>query len=52
MIEDLKRKDFIAVCDLTEKDVTRPDLLKLVGERFGRSRDFLAWLAEAIEMPF
>jgi uncharacterized protein (TIGR02453 family) len=52
MIEDLKRKDFIAVCDLTEKDVTRTDLVKFVGERFDRSRDFLAWLAEAIELPF
>jgi uncharacterized protein (TIGR02453 family) len=52
MIEDLKRKDFIAVCNLTERDVTRADLLKFVGERFDRSRDFLAWLAEAIEMPF
>ena len=52
MIEDLKRKDFIAVCDLTEKDVTRTDLVKFVGERFDRSRDFLAWLAEATELPF
>ena len=52
MIEDLKRKDFIAVCDLTERDVTRADLVKFVGERFGRSRNFLAWLAEAIDMPF
>jgi uncharacterized protein (TIGR02453 family) len=52
MIEDLKRKDFIAVCDLTAKDVTREDLVKFVGERFGRSRDFLAWLADAVEMPF
>jgi len=52
MIEDLKRKDFIAVCDLTEKDVTRTDLVKFVGERFDRSRDFLAWLAEAIGLPF
>jgi uncharacterized protein (TIGR02453 family) len=51
MIEDLKRKDFIAVCDLTKKDVTRTDLVKFVGERFGRSRDFLAWLAEAIDLP-
>ena len=52
IIEDLKRKDFIAVCDLTEKDVTRTDLVKFAGERFGRSREFLAWLAEAVEMPF
>ena len=52
MLEDLKRKDFIAVCDLTEKDVIRTDLVKFVGERFGRSRDFLAWLADAIDLPF
>jgi uncharacterized protein (TIGR02453 family) len=52
MIEDLKRKDFIAVCNLGERDVTRADLVKFVGERFDRSRDFMTWLAEAIEMPF
>ena len=40
------------MCDLDAKDVTRSDLVKFVGERFGRSRDFLAWLAEAVEMPF
>lgn len=52
MIEDLKRKDFIAICDLKPADVTRSDLVEFVGERFGRTNDFLAWLAEAVEMPF
>jgi uncharacterized protein (DUF2461 family) len=52
MIEDLKRKDFIAVCNLLDREVTRADLVKIVGERFGRTRDFLGWLAEAVEMPF
>lgn len=51
-VEDLKRKDFIATCSLDERDLTRADLVRLASERFRRSRDFLAWLAEAVGMPF
>jgi uncharacterized protein (TIGR02453 family) len=52
MIEDLKRTDHIAVCTLTPGDAVRPDLVRFVSERFARSRDYLAWIAEAVGMPF
>jgi uncharacterized protein (TIGR02453 family) len=52
MIEDLRRKDWIAGCDVSVRDVTRADLVKLVADHFGRARGYLAWLAEAIGMPF
>ena len=52
LIDDLKRTDHIAVCTLTHKDVTRPDVVRFVAERFSLSRDYLAWMAEAVGMPF
>jgi hypothetical protein len=52
MIEDLKRKDHIAICTLTERDVTRADLVQRVAERYSRARDYLGWLADAVGMPF
>jgi uncharacterized protein (TIGR02453 family) len=51
LIEDLKRKDHIAVCYLSKKDVTRPDLVDLVAGRFARTRAYFAWLAEAVGLP-
>jgi uncharacterized protein (TIGR02453 family) len=52
MIDDLKRKDYIAICSLTERDVTRTDLVQRVVERYSRARDYLGWLADAVGMPF
>lgn len=52
MIEDLKRKDHIAVCRLACKDVTRPDLVEFVAGRFRLAKGYMAWLANALEIPF
>jgi uncharacterized protein (TIGR02453 family) len=52
LIDDIKRKDHIAVCTLRESDVTRSDLVKLVSERYSRARDYLGWLAEVVGLPF
>jgi len=52
MIEDLKRTDHIALCELTHDDVVRPDLVRLVAERFARARDYLGWIAGAVGLPF
>jgi uncharacterized protein (TIGR02453 family) len=52
MIDDIKRKDHIALCTLDERDVTRADLLKFLYERYARARSYLGWLADAIGMPF
>jgi len=52
LIEDLKRKDYIALCTLQAADVTRTDLISFLGERFTRAKGFLAWLSHAVGMPF
>jgi uncharacterized protein (TIGR02453 family) len=52
MIEDLKRKDHIAFCELTRKDVTRPDLVDFVAGHYDHAKRYLAWLADAVGLPF
>ena len=52
LIEDLKRKDHISVCNLRPSDVSDPDLIDLVSERFRRTKPFLDWLATTLGMPF
>ena len=52
LIEEIKRKDHIAVCNLRERDVTRADLVAFAAERYGRAKPYLAWLADAVDMPF
>jgi len=52
MIADIKRKDHIAICDLDERDLKRPDLVDHVSRQYGRTRDFMAWQAAALRIPF
>ncbi len=52
LIEDLKRKDHIAVSRLKKADLTRADLLELLSDRFERTKNYLGWLARGIGMPF
>ena len=52
MIEDLRRKDFIAVKALKKGDVTRPDLVAFVAGEFARTRPFARFLAKALDLAF
>ena len=52
LLEDLKRKDHIAVNNLKKSDLTRSDLLPLLSDRFERTKNYLGWLARGIGMPF
>ncbi len=52
MIEDIKRKDHIAICDLDEADLSRPDLVEFVTGLFKRTRHYMAWQAAALRIPF
>lgn len=52
LIEDLRRKDFIGVQNLTEADTTKPGFLKSVGSAFRSSTPFVRFLCEAIGVPF
>lgn len=50
MIEDLKRKDFIAVSELSEKIVMSPQLRHRVVERFEAARPYMRFLCQALEL--
>ena len=52
LIEDLKRKDFIAVADLAEKDLSTPGFPKLFANRCKSLANFVEFLSHAVEQPF
>jgi len=52
LIDDLRRKDHIAVHRIQRKDVTRKDLVAYVAKRFLEARDLLAWQCKALGLPF
>lgn len=51
-IEDIKRKDFVALASLSTAEVTGPGLVKLAGKRFTASVPYMAFLCEALEVPY
>lgn len=51
-IEDIKRKDFVAVAQLSIAEATGPGLVKLAGKRFTASVPFMRFLCEALEVPY
>ena len=52
LIEDIKRKDFIALSALPVSEVTGRGLVKLAGKRFAASVPFMKFLCEALEVQF
>ncbi|ANM31069.1 hypothetical protein ABI59_18035 [Acidobacteria bacterium Mor1] len=52
MIEDLRRTDHIAVSNLSKKDVSSSGFVDLLLERFGRTKSYMAFQAEALGLPF
>ncbi len=52
MIEDIKRKHFIVTHRMDVDDVTAPDFVDYTIERFKESREWMAFLAKAIGLPF
>jgi uncharacterized protein (TIGR02453 family) len=51
-IEDLKRKDFIALAPLSPAEVTGAGLVKLTEKRFTAGVPLMAFLCEAIGVPY
>ncbi len=51
-IEDLKRTDFIAVGDLSEKEAVQKNLIAKVEQAFTASRPFMRFLCDALRVPF
>jgi uncharacterized protein (TIGR02453 family) len=52
LIEDLKRTDFIAVGDLSEKEATHKNLIDKVDQAFTASKPFMRFLCDALKVPF
>ena len=52
LIDDLKRKDFIATASLTQKQVTSPDFMSDFDDRARRAKPFLGFLCTAVDVPF
>jgi len=52
LIEDLKRRDFIASTALADADLLRPDLIGLLMRRFRLVRPMLDWLCASVELEF
>ncbi len=52
LIEDLKRTDFLGLCELEERDVLDGGFLDRVAKAFTASRPFMRFLCEAIHVPF
>ncbi len=52
LIDDLRRKDFIAVTTLTQRQVTGTGFMPLVEDYCRRSVPFMRFLCEATDVPF
>ncbi len=52
LIEDLKRKDFFGVCQLSEEAVLAPDLLPHLAEIWDSGREFMRFISNAIGVAF
>jgi uncharacterized protein (TIGR02453 family) len=52
LIEDLKRTDFIAVQELTEREVLSKNFMDTVADSFAASRPFMRFLCRAMNVPF
>ena len=52
LLEDLKRKDFIAVRNLELPDIFAPNLITSVAESYATATPFMRFLCAALEVPF
>lgn len=52
LIDDLRRKDFIASSPLADEDLLRPDLPKLLMARYALMSPLLDWLCGALDLDF
>ena len=51
-IEDLKRKDLVAISPLSISDITGSGLVKLAGKRFAETVPFMSFMCEALEVQY
>ncbi len=51
-IEDIKRKDFVAIASLSSREATGTGLVKLAGKRFAEAAPFMRFLCEALDVAY
>ena len=51
-VEDLKRKDFVAFCEWKTTAVTKADFPATVAKTYAASNKFMAFLCDALGLPF
>ena len=51
-IEDIKRKDFVAIATLSFREATGTGLVKLAGKRFAEAAPFMRFLCEALDIAY
>lgn len=51
-LDDLKRKDFVALAGLSAAEVTRPGLVKLAGKRFAEAAPLMKFLCTALGLEY
>lgn len=51
LIEDLKRKDFIAVCPIQNSDLKKPEIVDITIDRMRRSMPLVRFLCDALHIP-
>ena len=52
MIEDLRRKDFIAIHPLSRDEVLSPKLIEIAQRRYQSASDLMDYLCQALELPY
>lgn len=52
LIDDLKRKDFIAIGAVDPKDVIRADFVEYCAEQFRYADNYMYYLCTALELPY
>jgi uncharacterized protein (DUF2461 family) len=52
LIDDLRRKDFIASAALDDADLLRPDLPRRLAARYALVAPLLDWLCGAVDLDF
>jgi len=52
LIDEIKRKDFIAICEVEHDQVLDPDFPRWAAGRFRGTRPFLGFLTEAVGLTF
>ena len=52
LIEDLRRKDFIGIAQITQKELTSSDFAQQVTRSFRTAKPLMSFLCDALDVPF